>query len=466
MIHHHTTSMIPTLDSAAPQRRPLPSVLLAAAALAVLAACSPAVQSGPEAATARSPQASDAAAEPAGLFLTWQRDPTTTMTVDWHTGDAAPGAVLQFRRQGERRWQSRAPQSFPFPHSERTIHRVELTGLRPDATYEFRTGEASRSYTFRTMPARADRPVRFIAGGDVRHNQEMMERTGRQAAVYDPDFIVWGGDLAYADGLPQNVGRWYEFFDAIRNTLVTPEGRAIPILLALGNHEVAGSYHFRIDGYRQDVETRRRISPFFYDLFATPGQPGYGVIDFGDYMSVVLLDTDHNNPIAGAQTAWLERTLRERQRVPHVFPVYHVPGYPSVRAFDGEVSQRVREHWVPLFDRYGVRVAFENHDHIYKRTWPLRGGERHADGVVYLGDGAWGVGVREIGRDQGGNMAPYLERAESVRHFILGEIRGAERRFIMVDEEGTVFDEFPAGARAAIGAPRFALPAPPAAAAR
>jgi acid phosphatase type 7 len=396
--------------------------------------------------------------EPTGIFLTWRQDPSSTMVIDWHTVGESREPVLQFRRSGEQRWQSRMPATFPFPHSERTIHRVELTDLRPDATYEFRMGEGSRSYAFRTMPTRLTRPLRFIAGGDVRHDAEWMEQTGRRAASYDPDFIMFGGDLAYANGLANNVDRWHEWFDAIRRTLVTPEGRAIPILLAVGNHEVAGSYHFRIDGYRQDDESRRRISPFFYTLFATPGQPGYHVIDFGNYMSVFLLDTDHTNPVVGEQTRWLEGVLRERESVPHLFPIYHVPAYPSVRVFEGEVSQRVREHWVPLFERYGVRVAFENHDHVYKRTFPLLGGQRSEDGIVYLGDGAWGVDVREIGRDWNGERPWYLERGESRRHFILGEVRAEERRFIAVDENGEVIDQYPAGSLGVIGEPRFAVP--------
>jgi hypothetical protein len=51
----------------------------------------------------------------------------------------------------------------------------------------------------------------------------------------------------------------------------------------------------------------------------------------------------------------------------------------------------VREYWAPLFERYGVQIAFENHDHVYKRTVPLRSGAPHADGVVYIGDGSWGM---------------------------------------------------------------------------
>src|SRR5690625_7699759 len=113
-------------------------------------------------------------------------------------------------------------------------------------------------------------------------------------------------------------------------------------------------------------------------------------------MSLVLLDTDHTNPVDGVQTEWLEQVLAERQEVPHLFPVYHGPAWPSVRNPDWEQSVRVREHWVPLFEAYGVRVAFENHDHAYKRTRPIRNNRKDPSGVVYFGDGAWGVGVREI----------------------------------------------------------------------
>jgi hypothetical protein len=40
-----------------------------------------------------------------------------------------------------------------------------------------------------------------------------------------------------------------------------------------------------------------------------------------------------------------------------------------------------------LFDRYGVQLAFENHDHTFKRTYPLRAGKLDPRGTVYLGDG-------------------------------------------------------------------------------
>jgi len=104
----------------------------------------------------------------------------------------------------------------------------------------------------------------------------------------------------------------------------------------------------------------------------------------------------------------------------------------------------VREHWAPLFEQYGVRVSFENHDHTYKRTYPIRGESIAQDGVVYLGDGCWGVGERDV---HDPDETWYLRRAESRRHVIIGTIQGTHQHFLVVDREGDILDEYPATPR-------------------
>jgi len=164
--------------------------------------------------------------------------------------------------------------------------------------------------------------------------------------------------------------------------------------------------------------------------------------------SLVLLNTGHTATVQGAQTEWLQGVLAARPTVPFVFPVYHVPGYPSVRSFAGNTSVLVREHWVPLFERFGVRVAFENHDHAYKRTYPIRAGRRDSTGVVYIGDGAWGAVPRPIGREHT-EPAWYLETAKSVNHAIFVTLDTRAARFEMVDTAGVRFDSHRARARCA-----------------
>lgn len=379
--------------------------------------------------------------DPPGLLLTWTDDPLTTMTIDWHTADAPDAApVLWFRESGSVVWTEHAGERFPFPFSERTVHRAALSGLKPGTEYAFRFGSRSRVFRFRTMPADLSAPLRFAAGGDTRHSQEMMERTNRVAMAHDPEFVVWGGDLAYADGKPENLYRWYEWFDALKNTLIDEDGRVVPVVAAIGNHEVRGGYYVNHANYADTDAWRASVAPYFYTLFAFPGQPGYRTLDFGDYLSFIVLDTDHTNPVDGPQTGWLEEALSERVDVPHVFPVYHVPAYPSNRAFSGTISTRVRTHWVPLFEDYGVRAAFEHHDHTYKRTHAILGGQVHPSGVVYFGDGAWGVNTRTV---HAVNGTWYLAQAASKRHAIIVTLHGQHQQFLVVDEDGEILDQYP-----------------------
>jgi len=389
--------------------------------------------------------------DPLGMLLTWQQDPSSTMTIDWYTPEGVEASFVEYRRlSDEEEWETAEGERFPFPFSDRLIIRVEITGLEPDTEYQFRVGEFSRIRKFRTMPLEAYRPVRIAVGGDVRHRIEWMEQTNRRAAVYEPDFVLWGGDLAYANGLEERVETWYEFLDATMRTLITADGRMIPVVAGIGNHEVKGGHYYRdehdsregIPEFDGSEEAKEQISPYYYRLFAFPSQPGYGVLDFGDYMSIILLDTDHTNPMDGEQKEWLEKVLAERHHIPHVFPTYHIPAYPSVRNPDWESSVRVREHWVPFFEEHGVRVVFEKHDHAYKRTFPLKGGEVNSDGIVYIGDGAWGVGIREIGRSHE-EHAWYLDRAASERHFILTTIHGNHQHFLTINEDGEIIDEYP-----------------------
>ena len=95
---------------------------------------------------------------------------------------------------------------------------------------------------------------------------------------------------------------------------------------------------------------------------------------------------------------------------------------------------------IPLFERYGVDVAFEHHDHTYKRTPRIKNGKADPDGVLYLGDGAWGVLPRSV-RDP--DTTWYLDYTASRNHVIVTTINGDERVHEAMDNQGRVFDRYP-----------------------
>ncbi len=380
-----------------------------------------------------------ALARPPAVYLTWQRDPSTTMTVHWHSADAKEPSVILVRAPDEDEWRSVSGTSEPFPDTDLSIHTVEIEDLAPDTTYEFRREANETTYRFRTLPDTLERPVRFVNGGDVYLNGEWMDQMNALAGTLDPDFVVIGGDLAYADGRADLVWRWLRYFASFYDHLRAPDGRMIPTVVTIGNHEVTRHFLPDHDDYEPGDAWRLRVSPYFYRLFAMPGQPGYAALDVGDYLSLILLDTLHTNPIDGDQRAWLEKTLATRRQVTHLFPVYHVPAYPSVRDFDDLPNRLIREHWIPLFEEAGIRLAFEHHDHAFKVTHPLRGGERHPDGIVFVGDGAWGVYLRTPATPE---ERDYLRISASVHHLFEVVLEPERRHIRALDIDGNELDRF------------------------
>ncbi len=413
--------------------------------------------------------------DPPAILLTWQQDPTTTMTIDWHTlpgddypelgfdyrvklndiwhnlpGDFQP-RILEYKEADTdewREWSFKIADSHPFPFSERMIHRVELTGLKPATTYKFRFDKSSNVYRFRTMPDNLSEPLRFVIGGDIHQDYDLSDQALKATAEYEPDFIMIGGDINYVNADPHNIEDWYDLLEIMKNRLVIDENRLIPVVVCIGNHEVwnDGRWNNGVENGSLKWGIAHTDAPFFDALFAFPGEKYYNVLDFSDYLSVIALDTEHKgNAIKGEQTDWLQSVLQERSEVPHIIPLYHVPGYPSARRGAGGTSKDIRDYWFPLFEKHsGMSVVFEHHDHLYKRTHPIRAGEvNRSEGIVYIGDGAWAVtNPRPIGRGHD-EPAWYLHRASSQRHFIVGTLHGSHEHYLVVNDLGEIIDEYP-----------------------
>jgi hypothetical protein len=373
---------------------------------------------------------------PDTLFLTWQRDPTTTMTVQWvgARGETTDPTVF-FAPPRAGRWQTRPATTRPFPRTDLKVFRAELTGLAPATDYEFRIGKESPTYRFRTMPAKATDTIHFISGGDCSVNPHAVANNN-QAARQDPMFALIGGDLGYDNGKSAAVS--LAFLRNYSKHMIGRDGRLIPLIACIGNHEVDGGYN-----------RPRAKAPFFYAFFdGLYRETSYATLDFGDYLSLVLLDSGHTSPIGGEQADWLEKTLRARKDHPNVIAVNHVPAYPSYRnpepanGKDGTGADN-REFWVPLFEKYRVPLVLEHHDHTFKRTKPLLGGLAHSNGVLYLGDGSWG----RLRSPRKPDRLPYLAAASRDYHLSLHRIQGPERFHLALDEYGRVMDVCRSGQR-------------------
>lgn len=375
------------------------------------------------------------AAQPAGmpfapdtLFLTWQKDPTTTMTVQWVGPEVSFETAIHYSTVQNPVWQIAPTLTKPYTNTDLKVHRCEVTGLKPGTEYQFQIGTAPPIYKFRTMPAKATDTIQFVSGGDCGANAHAVG-TNILAAKQEPYFALIGGDLAYDNG--KAPATFTKFLQNYRQHMIDPKGRLIPMLSCLGNHEVDGGY-----------KGTRAKSPQYLSVFdGFYSNTTYGVMDIGDYLSLVLLDTGHISPIAGEQTSWLSKALADRQERPHLIVANHVPAYPSYRAPQGVLGvggtgEEQRKHWCPLFERYNVDVVLEHHDHTFKRTHPLTDGMINKQGVLYLGDGSWGK-LRIPNKPE---LRPYLAKVSAAYHMTVHRLEGDQRFHVALEESGKVAD--------------------------
>ncbi|MBT5056777.1 MAG: metallophosphoesterase family protein [Gemmatimonadetes bacterium] len=378
-------------------------------------------------------------------YLTWQADPSSSISVNVQTlhqpGQPPPQITVVYdtvlaAAPSAYRWASAATNVDPIDALPgRTVHSVVLHDLLPGQRYHYRVlssqDAASRVYHFRTIHDEP-KPLRFIAGGDMGID-ENAQRLQAVAAAQNPQFALIGGDLAYANGDWSQTRVWDRWFDIWDSLMVTPSGNQIPIVAAIGNHEVRGGYA----GNVQDAGPYLRFLP----QSPTP----YYERSIGPHMGLIVLDSGHLTPHAGVQTDWLRRALEGHSDRPLCLVAYHVPLFPGFRLPSGAMPSAGREFWQPLFEQYNITAALEHHDHIFKRTVLIRGDEETEDGILYLGDGAFGRPTKPVEGPRQVHLGRrwYLHKLESRGHFWRVDVdaAGASATFTALDEEGIEFDQ-------------------------
>lgn len=351
------------------------------------------------------------------LYLTFAGDPSSSMAIHWleKKKDKKTGAIWVRQLATDKEWKkSSAVQS---ELSDYLLSRVVLQELKPDTDYEFRLEREKGIYRFRTLPATLSRPIKVALGGDAYEQLAPYQKMNSRVALYNPDFAILGGDTSYANtGTP--MPRWVTFFNEWQKTMNTEEGRMIPLIATIGNHDIS------------------KKGSFFQDFFPYLDKGSYGKLPVAGIASFFLLDTGHINPIEGKQTEWLKKELPKA--APYRFAIYHVAGYPSVYSPNRAVPKTIRSEWSPLFEDNRVIAAFEHHNHAFKKTYPIKNGKMDPDGVVYLGDGCWSVPPRKAVQD-----AWYLEKKGSINHFfLLTLLPGAGVEIKAIDIEGNEIDSW------------------------
>ncbi len=377
-------------------------------------------------------------AQPKHTYLTYSDDPATSIDINLLIVRKTPDVVIYWDTQphnGEKdKYAHQTPATYYQTVLEildrRALYLASLKNLTPGQTYYFIAGDEKNGFSeeksFRTM-AGGNAPFRFVTGGDM-NIYPRTEKLARLAGLEDPDFVAIGGDLPYANGLFAEYNDWDEWFRIMNTLLVGKDGRMIPIIAAIGNHEV--------NSYESDnIELR---SPFFVSLFGRQGEHLYHTRKLNDYAVLFVLDSGHLYRHDGPQLDWFQQALEQNKDVKYKFALYHVPLYPTHRPYDGAGSVAGRTFWGPLFDTYNMTVCFENHDHVFKRSKPLRENKVVKKGTIYVGDGTFGVEPRTV------DPQPrwYNQKEGSIAHFWVVDVTPKKVSLKAVDEDGNVVDTF------------------------
>jgi 3',5'-cyclic AMP phosphodiesterase CpdA len=330
-----------------------------------------------------------------GLHLTFGADPATQMVVSWITDGPVkrPRVLYGTLDDGLGGGVQAQSRTYVDGKSGRTVyvHHAHLSRLTPSTDYIYivsHDGTTPDSGNFRTAP-RGRAPLTFTSFGDQAAPQVSWAADG--TPMFDnnstpaskdivtgieqvaPLFHLLNGDLCYANRDVDRVRTWNNFF-----TNNTRSARFRPWMPAAGNHEIElGNGPIGMDGFQAyftlpSTETDPELAGLWYAF--TAGSVRVIVLQNDDYCLQDASDYYVNGYSGGRQLAFLERELRAARsssEIDWVVVAMHQVMISSADASGSDLG--LRQHYGPLFDKYGVDLVVCGHEHNYERSLAVRG---------------------------------------------------------------------------------------------
>jgi hypothetical protein len=230
-------------------------------------------------------------------------------------------------------------------------HLFRLEGLQPGTRYYYRVTHVGVQLwareSFLTLPGPGSEVHLAAIGDSGTGSDEQIELAGQLDAL-EPHLLLHTGDTVYPYGSPSHYyNKFFKIYrDLLSNTCIYP---------SLGNHDCF-------------------ISPAYwlYVLHLPANNPAkdeaYYSFDAGDAHFVALNSCTYEVP--EEQVEWLEEDLAATKQAWKIVYFHHAPYSNAIHG--GTVS--VRDAVVPVFERQGVDLVLSGHDHVYERSYPIRGG--------------------------------------------------------------------------------------------
>jgi len=300
-------------------------------------------------------------------------------------------------------------------------HEMMLGDLQPNSTYTYDVlgnGSSDGKGSFRTFPEKLV-PFRFVVIGDTRSRHKIHAHHVKRIIKERPLFVVNTGDLI-SDGL--KIQHWEKFFEINRELM-----RNTPYFAVLGNHE--------------------HDSKHYYDFFNLPGNERYYHFSVGDALFIVL-DTsgeDYQTPkyikdenkeyfwnnysllYFKEQKAWLEHMLTLHKDAGFIFVFFHEPLF-SVKPSRVEDAKMRRAFWGNIFERHGVQVILNGHDHHYHHAF--------SGGTHYITTAGGGASLYEATA-----LQPETIKVVEIEHFMVIDVGKKEAKLTAIDINDNIIEE-------------------------
>lgn len=345
----------------------------------------------------------------------------TRATIRWTTPNAGQASVIVRDASGTERTfagQSTllAPERTGLSYSYYKHHAL-VTGLEPGTEYTYRVlldGEDFHPGLGMAFRTEGNSSFAFLALGDSGSGSTGQAALARRIEAEKVRLLIHTGDLAYPTGQYEAYERRY--FDSYQEMM-----KSVPFFPCPGNHDY---YETRANPYISihDVPT---------ETVPTADQGRYYSFDWGD-VHFVSLDT--NEPLReaaagrGAMLRWLEQDLAATRKFWRIVFFHHPPYAFGPNSTDRE-SAFVRQHIVPILEKFAVPLVLSGHEHSYQRTRPI-------NGTVYLTTGGGGAHLYPVGSSE------LLEFGASVYHYLRATVDGRNLDLQAIDSQGNTFDQF------------------------
>jgi 3',5'-cyclic AMP phosphodiesterase CpdA len=367
---------------------------------------------------------------PDRVILNWTADASTGFSVTWRTStEIAKGmAEIVLADDGK-----------DFPKQARKVeattsayttnlgpahtHSVTFTGLTPAADYLYRVGDGknwSEWSQVRTASGK-NQPLTFLYFGDAQVGiLSHWSRVVRKAYSLAPEakFMVYAGDLINRFNLDEEWGEWHWGAGWIN--------KVVPIVPAPGNHEYG-----KLTPTSERAITVNWKNQFTLPLNGVAGEEETNYYTDIEGLRMVVLNSNLKHE---EQAAWLDKLLTNNPKTWTVVTFHH-PFHATAKNRD---NKRVREAWQPVFDKHGVDLVLQGHDHTYGRTNMVTATDEKSGkaGTVYV------VSVSGAKQYELDHKPVFQRAAEQTQMFQIIRINGDKLSYESRTAGGELYDAF------------------------